>query len=59
MATPNEALDTGTRIQLAKEWLQQHDKTVKFDLADASMVASLFESLFAGGDANSVVNVKT
>jgi chaperone BCS1 len=32
------------------------DKTVKFDLADASMIASLFESLFAGGDADSAVH---
>jgi chaperone BCS1 len=31
------------------------DKTVKFDLADASMTASLFESLFAGRDADLVV----
>ena len=25
MATPNETLDLHTRIQLAKEWLQEHD----------------------------------
>ena len=25
MATPNEALDTKTRIRLAKEWLQEHE----------------------------------
>ena len=24
MATPNEDLDTKARIQLAKEWLQEH-----------------------------------
>jgi mitochondrial chaperone BCS1 len=32
------------------------DKTVKFDLADASMIASLFESIFAGGDEHSIVH---
>ena len=25
MATPNEALDTKTRIRLAKEWLQERE----------------------------------
>jgi hypothetical protein len=29
MATPNEALDTKTRIQLAKEWFQQHQNGTK------------------------------
>lgn len=25
MATPNDTLDVHTRIQLAKDWLQEHD----------------------------------
>ena len=31
------------------------DKTVKFSLADASITISMFENLFAGGDADPVI----
>ena len=49
MATPNEALDTKTRIRLAKEWLQEHENETEtltttarvFDINRTSLLYSI------------------